>query len=183
MLRRDRDVPEAACDAPDPFSGCAGQVATHVVGRTSKDVDASAYFNLVITKQVAFNVDYSYQKSDFDFTMVDQFGLFADRIVTRRIRPGVRWFLPCGFFAFASATMYDQQEDKFDDASVPDRSVEETTFWLGDVSLGYKLPKRYGSIVLTGRNISDREFNFYERTPEETFIPARQVTLGLNFTY
>jgi len=183
VTKRDRDVPEAQCDAPDPFSGCAGRVATHVVGRTSEDVDANAYLDVVITNWLALNFNYDYSKSDFDYTFVDQFGLFVDHIDTRRFRPGARIFLPCGFFAYASATWYDQEEDKFDDTSSPERSVVSDTFWLGDVTLGYKLPKRFGSIVLNARNVSDREFEFYERAPEETIIPARQVTLGINFTY
>jgi Tfp pilus assembly protein PilF len=183
VTKRDRDVPEGYCDAPDPFSGCAGRVATHVEVRTSEDVDANAYLNVVVMKWLALNFNYDYSKSTFDYTFVDQFGLFADRIMTRRFRSGARFFMPCGFFAYASATWYEQEEDKFDDMSSPDRSTTEGNFWLGEVTLGYKLPKRLGSIVLTGRNVSDREFEFYERAPEETIVPARQVTLAINFTY
>ncbi len=61
-------------------------------------------------------------------------------------------------------------------------TTEKPNFWLLDVTAGYKLPKRYGSIVLEGRNITDREFGVFDRTVEEGIIPARAVILALNVT-
>ena len=183
VLKRTLDVPEAGCDHPTNFSGCAGRVTTHVVIRDSRNTDASAYLDAVIYKRLTFALEYTFRRRLFDFTQKDQFGSFEDREVTRRWRPGLRWFLPNGLFAGSTATYYDQEVDKFGDLSSPERHVARANFWVGDLTLGYRLPKRYGSVVLEAHNFSDREFEFLERSVEDTVIPARSVVLALNFTY
>src|SRR5262249_43397165 len=108
---------------------------------------------------------------------------FKDYIDRQRIRPQVRMFLPGGFFAGASGTRYDEQVHQFDDLAVSSRTTIESAFWIVDLLAGYKFPRRYGSVVLQATNVGDREFNFYDRAVEETIIPARTVSLRVNFTF
>jgi hypothetical protein len=70
-----------------------------------------------------------------------------------------------------------------DDLTLPGQFTVNSKFWTADVQAGYRFPKRYGSVVLEGRNITDREFEFYDRTIQETVIPARTVSLRVNITY
>lgn len=183
ILFRRLNVPEASCDDPDPTTGCLGHTATIIDSKTSRNVDASAYFNAVLTKRLALAVEYLYQKRDFDTTQVSNLGQFEDHSDTRRLKPTVRWFLPCGFFAGATGTWYLQKTDQFEDLSSPERHVATDDFWIVDLQAGYKLPKRYGSIVFNAYNVGDREFEFYDRAVEDTVIPARTVTVGINVTY
>jgi tetratricopeptide (TPR) repeat protein len=198
--RRRLSIPEAFCDTPDPFFGCfdffSGTLpATHIEDRESHDDYATAYLNAVLGKRLAFSVDYLYQRRKFDVTMVNNnlvgfAPAFEDRIETQRVRPQLRWFLPNGLFASATGTYYDQevdQRDAFDPAfATPDLCDVidgcSNRFWIVDLGVGYKLPRRLGSIVIEGRNVGNREFEFFERSLEDTIIPARAVTLTLNFT-
>src|SRR5262249_17820262 len=129
--------------------------------------------------------DYTSEERDFDETHVNNAFLFEDHIETRRLRPQVRVFFPWGLFAALQGTRYDQSVDMFDapDPTVATRSTVESTFWTTDAQVGYRFPKRYGSVVLEGRNLADREFEFYERSIQETVIPARTITLRVKLTY
>ena len=66
--------------------------------------------------------------------------------------------------------------------SVPDRATIEADFWIGDLQLGYRLPKRWGSVVLNAFNVNNEKFEYYLSSLEENVVPARTVTLGVNFT-
>ena len=128
-------------------------------------------------------MEYSSERRDFDFTHISPLGLFQDHIETRRFKPQVRIFFPFGLFAGVLGTRYDQEVDQFDDLTSSVRNRVESTFWTADVQVGYRFPKRYGSVVLEGRNLTDREFEFFERSTQDTVLPARSVVLLGKFTY
>jgi len=181
LLRRDLEIPEPTCDNPTQFSGCSGQMATGIVERTSDDWLGSAYFNATIGKRVALGIEYAYEERDFDFTQVSNNSLFEDYVETKRFRPEARVFLPFGLFASVRATHYDQRVDQFDDFSSDVRTAVEADFWIGDLEIGYRLPKRWGSISLTASNITDEKFTFYRSSLEESVVPARTVILSASF--
>ena len=182
-IRRNLDIPEASCDVPDPFSGCIGQTVSRIDPRTSRNDIATAYLNAGFGKRVAAGVEYSLQKQDFDFTRIWIGRGFEDFVRTEKLRPQVRFFLPSGFFAGVIGTHYDQEAHWTDDLTLPGQFTESSKFWVADVQAGYRLPKRYGSILLEGRNITDREFSFFDRAVQDAVIPARSVSLRLNVTY
>ena len=182
-LRRDLTIPEGACDFEDPFSGCGFQSATHIEERESRDEYWNAYLSAPLGKRLAAGVEYLRDERDFDFTHISPLGLFQDFIRTERIRPQIRLYLPSGFFAGLSGTRYDQEVHQFDDLTTSTRMVVDAHFWIEDLQIGYRLPKRYGSVILEARNLTDREFPFFERTLQETVVPARAVSLRALFTY
>ena len=182
VLRRNLDIPEPTCENPLPGSGCGFQPATAYVERNSDDWLGNLYFNATAGRRVAVSVEYSYEERNFDFTQVSNNSLFEDYVETRRLRPEVRMFLPMGFFAVIRATQYDQEVHQFDDPTSPDRATIEADFWIGDLQLGYRLPKRWGSVVLNAFNFNNEKFEYYLSSLEEDVVPARTVTLGVNFT-
>jgi predicted Zn-dependent protease len=182
-MRRYRDVPEAVCPAPDPFSGCAFQPGTTLANKQSTDDLAGGYVNALIGKRVAASVNYDLDRRRFDTTQISPIGLFQDYIRTERYRPQVRVFLPAGFFASAAATYYHQSVDQFDDLTSSVRTTERAKFWTLDAAVGWRLPKRLGSISLEGTNLSDREFDFYDQALQEQVIPARRVLLRADFSF
>ena len=54
-------------------------------------------------------------------------------------------------------------------------------FWIVDVSLGYRLPKRYGIVSLGVLNLLDEEFKFQDTDPAQPLIPPERTAL-LRFT-
>jgi hypothetical protein len=179
VLKRDAKVPEAGCDAPTEFTRCAGQVATHIERLDSHDLLGSGYLNAAIGNRLAMSVGYAYEERKFDTTVFDNQGILEEQVRTQRARPEIRYFFRFGLFAGAGASWYDQRIERNDDQN----PVLTDDFWIADALIGYRFPKRLGAIVLEGRNLTDREFEFYQRSVEETLIPARQITLTGTFTY
>ncbi|MGD9299085.1 MAG: TonB-dependent receptor, partial [Thiohalocapsa sp.] len=60
------------------------------------------------------------------------------------------------------------------------------TFWVWDAAIGYRLPRRQGTIMLQGKNLLDTDFNYQDsnfRTNEPVdprWIPARSVFLTIS---
>ena len=182
VLRRDLDIPEPTCATPDPAIGCVFQPATGVIERTSDDWLGNVYLNGTIGKRLAMSVEYAYEERVFDFTQVSNNSLFEDYMETERTRPQVRFFLPAGLFASLRGTHFNQRVEQFDALNSPLRMPIEADFWIGDVEVGYRLPKRWGSVTLSILNFSDREFIYYRSSLEEDVVPARTALLSLNFT-
>jgi outer membrane receptor protein involved in Fe transport len=86
-----------------------------------------------------------------------------------------------GFFAVVRATYYNQTVDQFDDLTSSTRSSIDSEFTIGDLGVGYRLPKRWGTVALNAFNITDREFDFYRSSLEEDIVPARTIALTVNF--
>jgi predicted Zn-dependent protease len=182
-LYRDLSIPEASCPAPDPFAGCSGQPGSVLFNRMSHDNLASLYVNMVMGKYVSGSIDFTLDKRSFDTTTISPLGLFQDRFDTKKLRPQVRVFLPIGFFASVTGTRYDQQVDQFDDLTSSARMPQTAEFWLVDAAVGWRLPRRIGSISLEGTNLLDHQFNFYQQTIQENVIPARRVLLRGDFAF
>ncbi len=134
---------------------------------------------------MAATLGYDDQDREFNTTSITSTGGFQDRIHTKRFRPEVRFFTPQGFFARVGGTRYDQEVDQFDslDPETATFSTRNATFWVADAAIGYRFPKRWGSLVLDARNVLNEKFEFYERSVQERVIPARTVMVRLEITY
>ena len=66
------------------------------------------------------------------------------------------------FFLRATATYVRQSGDFFFIAAGPDPVAAEDTFWIADLSLGYRLPNRRGSLSIEARNVLDEQYLFQE---------------------
>lgn len=190
-LHRNSDIPEAFCADPNPFSNCdhpdpGDPLYTGppvVVERESRDALASAYFNVLIGRRVAGAIEWYLDERDFDTTTLSPIGSFQDFTKTERYRPQIRVFLPGGFYGSAAGNYYTQRVDQFEDRTDPARRVERARFWTLDAAVGWRLPGRIGSISLEGTNLTDREFGFYERSIQDTVVPARRVALRADFAF
>lgn len=185
-LVRDLDVPEAYCDRAtewNEFSGCAGFVPSVIEQRDDDEAIVRAYASVAAARWIVASLDVDDEDREFETTFVTPTGSFQDRVRTRRIRPEIRMFSPRGFFARISGTNYDQEVDQFDDLLSSDRTVVSSDFWTVDAVLGYRFPKRLGSVVIEGRNLDNEKFTFYERSIQERVVPARSVVARLEITY
>jgi hypothetical protein len=182
-LKRELRIPEGYCATPDPFSGCAFQVATEIAERESTDRWGTAYASAALARWMTIGVSYSRVNREFDTTSVSPVGLFQDRISTEQVRPELRFFWPIGIFVRASGTRYDQEVDQFDDLTSTVRTTVESAFWVADAAVGYRFPDRWGSFVVEGTNLLNKKFEFYERSVQEQVVPARSVVARLEITY
>jgi len=182
-IKRSMDIPEPYCEFPDDFSGCNFQQVDRVIVRDGDDTIASAYVEGAMGKRLTGRIEYASQDSEFDVTQVSQTGIFEDRVRTQRLVPELRLMLPIGLFAVARGNYYNQKVDQFDQLSSPLRSEVEAEFWTADFSVGMRFPDRWGSIVLDVTNLTDREYDFYLPSLQDTVIPARRAVLRLNVTY
>jgi hypothetical protein len=182
MWRR-MEVPEASCPTPDDFSNCRGQEASTLVLQDSDADIASAYVNGTLGKRVAASVDWTWEDQIYDSAAGGQFFPFQDRVKTSRVRPQARVFLPWGFYGSVAATRYSQSVRQDDDLATPGTVTQHAAFWIQDLELGYRLPKRYGTVAIEARNLGDREFSFFDRTVQDDVVPARRVLLKATFTY
>jgi len=185
LMRRDSEIPEASCPVPGQFSGCSLQPGSVVVQRDSVEDIQSAYFNVLIGKRVAASVDWNLDRRDFTSTVI-VLGLatpFEDYNKTWRIRPQMRVFLPVGFYGSVAGSRYDQEVHVFGGLLSPVRRVIDSEFWTLDAALGWRLPRRLGSISLEGTNLTDRELTFYEQSLQEQLVPARRIALRADFAF
>src|SRR5262249_55091406 len=108
----------------------------------------------------------------FDSTQISPVGNFQDEFWTERYRPQVRVFLKGGFYTSVAGNYYHQNVEQFDDLTSPVRTTQRTRFWTLDAAVGWRLPKRLGSVSIEGTNLTDQEYDFYQPALQETIIPA-----------
>ncbi len=53
----------------------------------------------------------------------------------------------------------------------------EDAFWVVDLSIGYRLPKRFGLITLVGKNVFDEKFRFQDTDPGNPRIFSERLML------
>ena len=121
----------------------------------------------------AFSAQYLYEKTESE-------GLTSRplNLKTQRLPLGVKFFHPSGFGAGVT-TSYIKQDGEFIGGATGNSS-----FWVLDAALTYRLPNRYGFIAAGGSNLTDKRFNFYDTDPRNpTLLPGRmlfaRITLAL----
>jgi hypothetical protein len=108
----------------------------------------------------------------------------AEEVITHSVPLGVNFFHPSGLFAGVKTSFYYQDGtfERFDTITYKDA---DNTFWLTDVALGYRLPKRLGFITAGVTNLFDNDdYNYWETDNKNSRLqPDRQafvkVTLAL----
>ena len=132
-----------------------------------------AYLYQVLGSDFVGTFDYEYYLSENTHPDV---GLEFD---LHKAALGLRYFDDHGWFAFAVATWREQDRDG--GAFLAD-GVRD--FWVVDAGLGYRLPKRHGSVTLELDNIFDRDFSYDQSFGFEEFIApefSARLLFAVNF--
>ncbi len=98
---------------------------------------------------------------------------------THRFPLGVRYFSPIGLYANLKGTYVDQSGTF---AGLAFAQSGEDRFWVVDMSIGYRLPKRYGRLALEIRNLLDEDFRFQDTDPGNPVIKPGRLAL-FTFTF
>lgn len=103
-----------------------------------------------------------------------------EKVETLMVPLGVRYFLPSGLYAGIAGTHVDQEVER---APAFSDMAGQDSFFLVDLTLGYRLPKRSGRLSLEVKNLFDEEFRYqddsYRGNPDEPstgpFFPERTL--------
>ncbi|MGH8602094.1 MAG: tetratricopeptide repeat protein, partial [Gammaproteobacteria bacterium] len=75
------------------------------------------------------------------------------------------YYHPNGFFTRITTTYVNQDVKVRDDAVASGSSKGSDRFWLTDLSVGYRLPKRFGLFTFGVLNLFDKDFRFQYESP------------------
>jgi outer membrane receptor protein involved in Fe transport len=133
-------------------------------------------------KWVGLSAEYLYER----FKREPEFSLGVKEVVTHRVPLGVNFFHPAGLSAVFKAS-YVNQHGSFERQTPFATGVFEhgdDQFWLFDIAISYRLPKRLGFISVGVKNLLNKHFKYFD--PDyfnPSIIPDRfiygKITLAL----
>ncbi|MDQ3563615.1 MAG: TonB-dependent receptor [Pseudomonadota bacterium] len=140
-----------------------------------------AYIYLLPTDRIAISAEYFLEDFDRDLIPDSQKLDFTD-FTSHRAPFSIRYFDPTGLFGGLTATYVNQDVELTETraASVelePERANSisgNEDFWVLDLALGYRLPKRWGLVTFGIKNLLDEEFRF-----QDTQFSSNEPTLPL----
>jgi tetratricopeptide (TPR) repeat protein len=138
-----------------------------------------AYLYWTPHKWFALSGEYLYERFERS-----SFASGAREVKTQYVPLGINFFHPSGFSAFLKGTYVDQSGsfERLFQAGVFEPGEDD--FWVVDVAINYRLPKRYGFITVGASNLFDEEFQYFDTDPTnprlqpDRFIFAK-VTLAI----
>ena len=160
--RRDLSVPIAIFDQDG---------ALNILKEDWQEKQLRIYLNWAVHPSLALNV--GYQLEQFENDKAEMTGTPKTR--THLLTTGLQYFHSTGMFSRMGLTYVDQTVESTNGDSAEDQ------FPLVDLSVGYRLPKRFGIMKLEIKNVLAEKFNyqglglrsFSEQSP--LFLPERTV--------
>ncbi|MBM9604650.1 TonB-dependent receptor domain-containing protein [Desulfopila inferna] len=139
----------------------------------------SAYLYWVPADMVSLGLEYFYE----DYSHDNDEGVKGIRdLRTHRLTPKIRFFHPSGITAGLQASYIDQ-EGQFGTRDTG-FAADDDQFWVIDLSLGYRLPRRHGMFTVEIKNLFDEQFKFVNTDPANPeFLAELQVIAGLTFAF
>ena len=143
---------------------------------------ARAYLYWTPNQYLGLRAEYLYEEFDRD----EDFTQGTKNVKTHRLPLGITYFHPSGLTAALQGTYYDQSGDFVrQDALFPTDFVSgDDQFWVFDLSLSYRLPKRNGFLTFGAKNLFDEEFNYQDTDPNGHSIePSRMIYGQLTLSF
>ena len=138
-----------------------------------------AYLYKTIGPWFALSAEYLYERFDREDEPLRR-GIVD--VKTHRVPLGFRFFHSSGLSAGLKGT-YVNQSGKFQKRDSDDEFSDEDDFWILDMSISYRLPKRFGLVSIGAQNIFDKQFNYQDTDPANpSFIPGRFVFARLTLS-
>ncbi|MEW8659382.1 MAG: FecR domain-containing protein [Candidatus Thiodiazotropha endolucinida] len=129
---------------------------------------ANVWVNWSHHKLWSLNIEYNY--SDLDSATNVNAAVFSGvspdgvlELETHRLPMTINYYHPSGLIVGAKATYIDQK-GAFQGNTISDLPQNsEDSFWLTDLIVSYRLPKKHGLISLGVKNVFDEDFKFEDR--------------------
>jgi len=138
-----------------------------------------AYLYWAPLSWMSVSTEYHVEKTDREEFYLDD----IKKLETRRVPVTIAMFCPRGLITKVKAVYIDQEGDFID----PDLNVTYSgadSFWVFDATLGYRLPHRYGMLVLEARNLFDEEFRFQNTdSANPSIYPERLILARFTLSY
>jgi tetratricopeptide (TPR) repeat protein len=138
--------------------------------------------------RVGVNAKVVYDLFESEIGDATELSNLPERVRTLSLPVGVSYFAPSGLFGTLGATYVDQKVRRSEFST---QGQGDDQFFLVDVALGYRLPKRAGVLSLGINNLFDRAFNYqddsYRQFRDEPaigpYFPQRTIIgrITLNF--
>ena len=156
--------------------GGAGNRVFHLLAR---ERSLRGHLYQVLNRRTTATAEYILHDREDDGS---EFGDGSDgRSRTHRVRLGINYFDPQGWFTGFGATWRRQRLEGFETADgVADGARD---FWLLDATVGYQFPQRTGYVAFTFNNLLDQDFRYRAVGIDQRFLPDFSVNfrLSLNF--
>ncbi len=153
--------------------------STGLLERDEEERLGRAYLNWTPLAWAAARVEYQFERVDGGDPNI----FFLPKTTTHRVPLGLNFYHPCGFFAKLKATYIDQKGTFLDTSSFSFEPGGDQ-FWLADVSIGYRLPKRLGIFTIEAKNLFDKAFRFQDTELSKPSIqPDRLIFTRLTLSF
>lgn len=171
LTKRDLDVPYI-------------DISANKVLENQTEYGHRVYVNWALNNTTAISAEYQYEEFDRERSdIVNQ----PKRLVTHKLPISLKLNYPSGWSGSLTTSFYDQEI--IQPTSTTTLNKNKDKFWMTDINIGYRFPKRLGSINLEVRNLLDESFMFYDAAfRTETSKPAtlyhdRSIWLRLALTF
>jgi outer membrane receptor protein involved in Fe transport len=138
-----------------------------------KESLARAYLYWTPHRWLAVSAEYQFER----FDRRGELATGIEEVHTHRVPLGINFYHPSGFRARLKST-YVNQAGRFQPQTSPPSVPDSDQFWVVDVSIGYRFPKRWGLISLEVRNLLDERFKFQDTDPANPLIQPERLILG-----
>jgi len=140
------------------------------------------------TNQLSINGQIIYDKYSSDQGLATDFDNLPLRVETVSVPLGLTYFHPSGLFAGVVGTYVDQEVKRSDLAT---QASGDDSFYLVDVALGYRLPKRMGTLSIGVKNLFDQDFYYQDDSYREfrdepstgPYFPERTILGQLTLSF
>lgn len=149
-----------------------------------------AYLYWTPTDWMSLRTEYRFDKISRDYIADEGSQDFPRSVATHQVPIAINLFHSNGLFAKISGTYVNQTVALVvhrDEPGFPLRYQSEN-FWTFDTAVGYRFPKKIGTISFEVRNLFDNKFNYqsnYDASGPQIspFVPERQLFVKLNLFY
>ena len=130
---------------------------------------------------VSLTAEYQYEKLKRDKEFV--FGI--KEVDTHKVPLGINFFHPSGWSAGLKATYYNQDGTfQTQEAAIDEFADGNDDFWIVDVGVSYRLPKRHGFITVGVTNLFDEEFEYTDIDVDNPSVqPDQNVFLKVTLAF
>ncbi len=140
------------------------------------------------TRRIAVTANLIYDRFEEPSALEDLFRPVPAKVETISLPVGATYFHPQGFFASVVGTYVDQEVTRAPDAVF---AQGDDNFFLIDVAVGYRFPKRRGIASVGIKNLFDEEFRYQDNSFREfsedasagPYFPERMILGRVAFDF
>lgn len=116
------------------------------------------------TARIAVRTELVYDRYDSDIGILTEFANLPEKVTTVSLPIGATWFSPSGLFAGVGGTFVDQEVQRSVNAT---QASGSDNFFVADAAIGYRFPRRHGTVSIEVKNLFDDEFNYQDDSYRE----------------